>query len=237
VSFEALRKTVYQANMKLVHAGLVVLTWGNASGVDRSAGVMAIKPSGVDYDSLKPDDMVIVSLEDGSVVDGHLRPSSDTPTHRVLYRAFPSAGGVVHTHSPAATAWAQACRSIPCYGTTHADHFYGDVPVTRTMTDDEVADRYEEQTGEVIVDSFRACGIDPAMVPGVLVAHHGPFAWGTDPLKAAENAVVLESVADMAAKTEAANPAVLPAPQNLIDKHFLRKHGAGAYYGQSTSSK
>jgi L-ribulose-5-phosphate 4-epimerase len=227
-----LRKKVHRANLDIVEAGLVELTWGNASGVDRAAGIMAIKPSGVDYDVMKPEDMVLVSIETGEVVEGGLRPSSDTPTHIVLYRRFPNIGGVVHTHSSHAVSWAQAERAIPCLGTTHADHFYGTIPVTRRMYEREIVDAYEHNTGLVIVECFEEGGIDSNAVPGVLVACHGPFAWGASPEKAVENAIVLESTARMAMQTFAVNPDARAIDQALLDKHYLRKHGKTAYYGQ-----
>jgi L-ribulose-5-phosphate 4-epimerase len=232
MGYEALKQAVWEANLEVVKAGLVVLTWGNASGADRAAGVMAIKPSGVAYDAMRPEDMVVLSLESGEVVEGSLRPSSDTPTHLYLYRAFPEVGGVVHTHSSHAVSFAQAERDIPCLGTTHADHFYGPVPATRRMREEEIRDAYEHNTGAVIVECFRERGIDPGAVPGVLVAGHGPFAWGPTPHKAVENAVVLEEVARMALHTRILNAEATAIEQALLDKHFLRKHGAGAYYGQ-----
>jgi L-ribulose-5-phosphate 4-epimerase len=232
MAYEALRQAVWKANLDIVEAGLVVLTWGNASGADRDAGVMAIKPSGVAYDAMRPEDMVVLSLESGEVVDGSLRPSSDTPTHLHLYREFPVVGGIVHTHSSHAVSFAQAERELPCLGTTHADHFHGCIPVTRRMREAEVRDAYEHNTGVVIVERFREEGLDPAHVPGVLVAGHGPFAWGETPTKAVENAIVLESVARMALHTRILNPDAQPIDQALLDRHFLRKHGAGAYYGQ-----
>ena len=232
MAYEALRQAVWQANLDIVAAGLVVLTWGNASGVDRAAGVMAIKPSGVAYDRLTPGDIVLLSLETGEPIQRGLKPSSDTPTHRYLYQQFEALGGIVHTHSHHAVSWAQAEREIPCLGTTHADHFYGPVPVTRRMREDEVREAYEHNTGVVIAERFREGGIDPAQVPGVLVAGHGPFAWGPTPGEAVENAIVLESVAQMALHTYLLNPTVHPIGQGLLDKHFLRKHGPAAYYGQ-----
>jgi L-ribulose-5-phosphate 4-epimerase len=232
MSYDALKEAVCSANLAVVRAGLVVLTWGNASGVDRTAGVMAIKPSGVSYDDLRPDDIVVLSLSSGEVLEGELRPSSDTPTHLHLYREFPDVGAVVHTHSSYAVSFAQAQREVPCLGTTHADHFYGPVPVTRPMTAEEIRDGYEHNTGVVIVECFRDRGIDPAEVPGVLVAGHGPFAWGSTPSKAVENAVVLEVVAQIALHTHLLNRQVSPIDQVLLDKHFLRKHGAHSYYGQ-----
>lgn len=233
MAYEALKETVWQANLHVVEAGLVELTWGNASGVDREQGVMAIKPSGVAYDAMEPDDVVVLSLETGGVIEGALRPSSDTPTHRHLYRAFPSAGGIVHTHSDFAVSWAQAEQSIPCLGTTHADHFYGAIPVTRRMRAEEIRTAYERHTGAVIVERFREGDLDPVEVPGVLVAGHGPFAWGPTPEKAVENARVLESVARKALRTVQIAPDAQPIDQVLLDKHYLRKHGTDAYYGQN----
>jgi L-ribulose-5-phosphate 4-epimerase len=232
MAYEALKEAVHRANLALVEAGLVLLTWGNASGADRGVGVMAIKPSGVAYAAMRPEDMVVLSLESGEVVEGTLRPSSDTPTHLHLYRAFPAIGAVAHTHSSYATSWAQAERDLPCFGTTHADHFHGAVPVTRRMREEEIRSAYEHNTGEVIVECFRERGLDPASVPGVLVAGHAPFAWGASPHVAVENAVVLEAAARMALNTVLLNPEARPIEQTLLDKHFLRKHGAGAYYGQ-----
>ncbi|MEZ8221505.1 L-ribulose-5-phosphate 4-epimerase [Candidatus Fervidibacteria bacterium JGI MDM2 JNZ-1-D12] len=232
MKFRELREIVCLANRKLGESGLVILTWGNVSGVDRNEGVMAIKPSGVEYDQLKPEDIVVLSLETGEVVDGNLRPSSDTPTHLLLYREFPTVGGVVHTHSPYATAWAQACKELPCLGTTHADYFYGTVPLTRMLTPEEIAENYELNTGKVIVECFRERGIDPDEMPAVLVPYHGVFTWGSDPLKALENAIVLEEVAKLALFTSAINPQIEPIPKPLLDKHFFRKHGPTAYYGQ-----
>ena len=232
MAHEALKRAVWKANLDVVSAGLVVLTWGNASGVDREAGVMAIKPSGVAYDRLEPADIVLVSLESGRPVGDGLKPSSDTSTHLHLYRSFPAIGGIVHTHSRHAVSFAQAERELPCLGTTHADHFYGTIPVTRRMRPDEIREAYEHNTGVVITERFRSGGIDASAVPGVLVAGHGPFAWGSTPEKAVENAIVLESVAEMALNTYLLNPDARSIDQVLLDKHFLRKHGAGAYYGQ-----
>jgi L-ribulose-5-phosphate 4-epimerase len=229
---ESLKAAVHRANLDLVDAGLVILTWGNVSGVDRAAGVMAIKPSGVAYGEMQPDDMVVVSLETGEVVEGRLRPSSDTPTHLQLYRAFPEAGGVAHTHSTHAVSWAQAERDVPCFGTTHADHFHGCIPVTRRLREAEIRDAYEHNTGVVIAETFRERGIDPADVPGVLVAGHGPFAWGAAPRKAVENAIALEATARMALDTLRINAEAREIEQVLLDKHHRRKHGSGAYYGQ-----
>jgi L-ribulose-5-phosphate 4-epimerase len=235
MSFDALKQECYKINMALMDSGLVVLTWGNASNVDRKAGVMAIKPSGVPYTELKPDDIVVLEIASGKKVDGSKNPSSDTPTHLHLYQQFPNIGGVVHTHSDYATSFAQALMDIPCLGTTHADHFYGTVPCTRPMTPDEIKTDYELNTGKVIVETFTSRGIKPDDVPGVLVGSHAPFAWGKNAAKALENAVVLEYVAKMQLQSytirhlrDQANP----IPQVLLDKHFLRKHGPGAYYGQ-----
>ena len=232
-SIKALKEAVYNANMQLVQAGLVVLTWGNASGVDRDLGIIAIKPSGVAYDSLRPEDIVLVSLETGlPLPDETLRPSSDTPTHVCLYQRFSSIGGIAHTHSRHATSWAQACREIPCYGTTHADTFYGPVPLCRPLTPEEIADAYEWNTGVAITEHFQINALDPVHIPGVLLSFHAPFAWGPTPAKAAENAIILEEVAGLAARTEALNPNANTAPQAISDKHFSRKHGKDAYYGQ-----
>ena len=226
---EELKKAVYEANMLLPKYGLVTFTWGNVSQIDRETGYFAIKPSGVDYDKLTPDDMVIMDLE-GNKIEGRYNPSSDTPTHLELYRAFPKIGGVVHTHSPWATSWAQAGRGIPCYGTTHADYMYGEIPCLRCLTKEEIDTAYEKNTGLLIVDYFR--DKDYEAVPAVLCKNHGPFTWGKDGHEAVHNAVVLEEVAKMAARCEMINPQVKPAPQELQDKHYYRKHGANAYYGQ-----
>ncbi|MCP5516564.1 MAG: L-ribulose-5-phosphate 4-epimerase [Verrucomicrobiales bacterium] len=225
-----LKKQVCEANLNLVKQGLVVLTWGNVSAVDRERGCLVIKPSGVPYDQMKPSQMVVVSLESGEVVSGDLRPSSDTPTHLALYRAFEQVGGVVHTHSLHATCWAQARRDIPAFGTTHADHFHTGIPCTRLLRPAEIKRDYEANTGKVIVETCK--GRDPLACPGVLVASHGPFAWGNTLAAAVENAIVLEKVAEMAAQTLQINPRTAPMQAVLADKHFLRKHGAGAYYGQ-----
>ena len=229
---EALKLAVYEANMLLPQYGLITFTWGNASGIDRARGLMVIKPSGVAYEQLRPEDMVIVSLETGAVLEGGLAPSSDTPTHLALYKSFPQIGGVVHTHSPYATSWAQAESGIPCYGTTHADYFYGAIPCARPLTADEITHHYEENTGLVIAETFQKRGLDPLAIPAVLVSKHGPFTWGKTPQKAAENAAVLEEVAKMALRTTAIQPDMPPAAQELLDKHYYRKHGEHAYYGQ-----
>jgi L-ribulose-5-phosphate 4-epimerase len=228
---------VYRANIALVQAGLVVLTWGNASGVDREAdggrGVVAIKPSGVAYDLLRPEDIVLVSLETGGPLPGErLRPSSDTPTHVCLYRRFPGVGGIAHTHSRYATSWAQACRPIPCYGTTHADTFHGPIPLCRALTPEEIQDAYEWNTGVVIAEHFADGGLDPSHAPGALLPFHAPFAWGATPAQAVEHAVIVEEVAALAWRTEQLNPTASTAPPHITDKHFRRKHGKDAYYGQ-----
>lgn len=226
-----LKQNVYEANMLLPKNDLVVFTWGNVSGIDRDSGLIVIKPSGVSYDTMKPDDMVVLDLE-GNKVEGDLNPSSDTPTHIELYRNFDNIGGVAHTHSRWATIWAQAGRGIPAYGTTHGDYFYGKIPCTRDMTPEEIASQYELQTGKVIIESFE--NINPEYIPAALVKSHGPFTWGKDPLDAVHNSVVLEEIAMMAWHTEVL-PTNLEMPemkQELLDKHFLRKHGPDAYYGQ-----
>ncbi|MCX7986191.1 MAG: L-ribulose-5-phosphate 4-epimerase [Bacteroidales bacterium] len=225
---EQLKEKVFKANLQLVEHGLVIFTWGNVSGIDRDSGLVVIKPSGVEYSEMTPDDMVVVDLNN-KVVEGKLRPSSDTPTHTYLYRQFPAIGGIVHTHSTYAVAWAQACRSIPALGTTHADHFYGSGPCTRVLTTEEVESAYEHNTGKVIVETFS--DIDPVAVPGVLVANHGPFAWGDTPEKAVYNAVVLEQVAQMAFLTVLLGNDS-PIASYILDKHYNRKHGKNAYYGQ-----
>jgi L-ribulose-5-phosphate 4-epimerase len=232
MNYTALKSEVCRINQQIVRAGLVVLTFGNASAVDRAAGVMAIKPSGVDYDALTPDDIVVLSLKDGRVVEGNKRFSSDTPTHLHLYQNFPNIGGIVHTHSIQATAWAQAGREIPCLGTTHADHCYGPVPVTRMLSAKEIQGEYELNTGKIIVERFTKGRLNPDHVPMVLVAGHAPFVWGATAAKALENAVALEAMAAMALHTLALKPTARPIPPALLDKHFLRKHGAKAYYGQ-----
>jgi L-ribulose-5-phosphate 4-epimerase len=231
---EELKKRVYEANILLPKYDLVTFTWGNVSEIDREKGIFAIKPSGVDYDLLTPDDMVLMDL-DGNKVEGRYNPSSDTPTHLELYKAFADVGGIVHTHSSYATSWAQSGRGIPCYGTTHADYFYGEIPCLRCLTREEIADAYEKNTGLLIADEFRRLGLDPAAVPAALCKNHGPFAWGRDAKEAVHNAVVLEEVAKMAFRCELINPEVSPAPQELQDKHYYRKHGANAYYGQDNA--
>lgn len=230
---ETLKKAVWEANMELPKYGLVTFTWGNVSGIDRESGLVVIKPSGVPYEELQPEQMVVVDL-DGGIVDGKLRPSSDTPTHIALYRAFKDIGGIVHTHSPWATSWAQAGRAIPALGTTHADYFYGEIPCTRAMTEAEITGAYERETGNVIIETFTAGGIDPNQVPAVLVNSHAPFCWGKDPHNAVHNAVVVEEVAKMALHTfQLSSHERQPMDQQLLDRHFLRKHGRNAYYGQN----
>ncbi len=231
---ENLKKQVYEANLALPKHGLVTFTWGNVSGIDREKGLVVIKPSGVEYDSMTEDDMVVVDLE-GNVAEGRWKPSSDTPTHLVLYKAFPNIGGIVHTHSRHATSWAQAGRDIPALGTTHADYFYGDIPCTRRMTPAEISGEYEAETGNVIVETFRNRAEDD--IPAVLVNSHGPFAWGKNARDAVHNAVVLEEVAFMALQAEALNPEVDRMQQELLCKHYLRKHGKNAYYGQAPSAE
>ena len=228
---KSLREAVYEANMELPRRGLVTYTWGNVSAVDRAAGLMVIKPSGVEYEDLSPDKLVVLDL-DGRRLEGSLNPSSDTRTHLELYRAFPEIGGIVHTHSAHAVAWAQAGRDIPCFGTTHADYFYGPVPCARALSPEEVEDDYEGSTGRVIVETFRERGLNPVHVPGVICRSHGPFTWGRDAAQAVYHAAVLEEVAKMAIFTVQINPEALPAPQHVLDKHFMRKHGPNAYYGQ-----
>lgn len=230
---QSLREEVLEANLELVRRGLVLYTFGNASGVDRERGLVVIKPSGVPYDTMRPDHMVVVDL-DGKIVEGTMRPSSDLPTHLVLYRAFAEVGGVVHTHSRSATAWAQARTPIPCFGTTHADYFHGEVPVTDYLSPEEIGSQYEVNTGHVIVRRFET--LNPLRMPAVLVAGHAPFAWGRTVSDAAYNAVVLEEVAALALATVTIQATSQPICNHLLDKHFLRKHGADAYYGQPTSS-
>jgi L-ribulose-5-phosphate 4-epimerase len=229
---EQLRKDVFRANQDLVRHGLVTLTWGNVSGVDRSSRNVVIKPSGVEYESMTPEDMVILDM-DGKVVEGRLRPSSDAPTHILLYNSFPGIGGIVHSHSTYATMFAQACREIPCLGTTHADHFRGPVPVTRFITEKEVSRGYERETGKIIVERFE--GISPTDTPAVLVAGHAPFAWGTSPADAVNNSLILERVAQMAFGALQLRPAITPIPEYIQEKHYQRKHGPKAYYGQKKS--
>ena len=217
--------------MELPRRGLITYTWGNVSEIDRDTGYFVIKPSGVDYDKLRPEDMVVMDLE-GKRIEGTLNPSSDTPTHLELYKKYPEIGGVVHTHSPEATSWAQAGRDIPLYGTTHADYFYGSIPCARSLTPEEIGGEYERNTGLVIIETFEQRGLNPMHTPGVLCTNHGPFTWGKDAAEAVHNAVVLEEVARMAIRTELLNPQVQPAPDSIRDKHFFRKHGENAYYGQ-----
>jgi L-ribulose-5-phosphate 4-epimerase len=230
MSLDALREEVLQANLELVRRGLVLYTFGNASGIDRARGLVAIKPSGVPYEDMKPSDIVVVNLK-GETVDGKLRPSSDLATHLILYRAFAGIGGVVHTHSRNATVWAQANREIPCLGTTHADYFYGPIPVTESLDASEIEDAYEANTGHAIIGRFE--GVDPLSMPAVLVAGHAPFTWGATVAEAAHHAVVLEEVAQTALHTLAVNPDAAPISQALLDKHFFRKHGRNASYGQA----
>ena len=228
---EALKQQVYQANMELPRRGLVTYTWGNVSGIDRAQGLVVIKPSGVEYDALTPDDLVVLDL-DGRIVEGKLNPSSDTKTHLELYRAFPALGGIVHTHSAHAVGWAQAARSVPLYGTTHADHLAADIPCTEFMPDERIANDYETETGLQIVECFRKKHLNPDEIPMALVAGHGPFTWGTTAAKALYNAKVLEELCRMALVTEQVNPAAARLKEALIEKHYNRKHGKNAYYGQ-----
>ena len=227
---EKLKQQVYEANMELPKRGLITYTWGNVSGIDRETGYFVIKPSGVEYDLLKPEDMVVMDLE-GNKIEGKYKPSSDTPTHIELYKAFKDIGGIVHTHSPWATSFAQAKKSIPCYGTTHADYFYGEIPCARPLTREEIENEYEKNTGLVIIETFK--DLDPIFMPGVLCSNHGPFTWGKDAAEAVHNAVVLEEVAKMALRTQTLSPDSGGIPQVLLDKHFLRKHGKDAYYAQN----
>lgn len=226
---EELKREIWAANLELPKHGLVTFTWGNVSGIDREKGLFVIKPSGVPYEELKPEHMVVMDLN-GNKVEGTMNPSSDTATHLELYKAFPNIGGIVHTHSPWATSWAQAGRGIPCYGTTHADYMYGEIPCVRNLTKEEIDEAYEKNTGVLIVDYFK--DKDYEAMPAVLCKNHGPFTWGKNGMDAVHNAVVLEEVAKMAVHTEAINPNVTEAPQELKDKHYYRKHGANAYYGQ-----
>ncbi|MCM3164162.1 L-ribulose-5-phosphate 4-epimerase [Metabacillus litoralis] len=228
---EQLKEQVLEANLQLPKYKMVTFTWGNVSGIDREKGLVVIKPSGVPYEELKAEDLVVVNLN-GEIVEGDMRPSSDTATHLALYKAFPSIGGVVHTHSPWATSWAQASRPIPALGTTHADYYYGEIPCTRALTEDEITRGYELETGNVIIETFQSKDIDPIAMPGVLVSGHAPFVWGKNASQAVHNAVVLEEVAKMALHTYQLNPIAGPIDQFLLDKHYLRKHGANAYYGQ-----
>ena len=231
---DQLRKDVWEANLALDRSGLVQLTWGNVSGIDRDKGLVAIKPSGVAYSDLQPEQIAIVDL-DGKVVDGELNPSSDTATHVILYKAFEGIGGVTHTHSTYATMFAQACRELPCMGTTHADHFFGPVPVTRTMTPEEVTADYEGNTGHVIVERF--ADLNPVAMPAVLTAHHAPFVWGKSAAESVKNSIALEMCAKMAVGTFHLNSDVPPMPKHMLDKHYLRKHGKDAYYGQGEGTK
>lgn len=225
-----LKEQVFQANLLLPKHGLVTFTWGNVSGIDREKGLVVIKPSGVAYETMKRDDMVVLELETGKVVNGELKPSSDMPTHLELYKAFPNIGGIVHTHSRWATSFAQAGRGIAALGTTHGDYFYGEIPCTRKMTVEEIQAEYEKETGTVIIETFK--DKNPDAIPGVVVYSHGPFAWGKDAMDAVHNAVVMEEVAFMNIQTMMLNPGIGPMQQELLDKHYLRKHGANAYYGQ-----
>jgi len=226
---DELRKAVCQANIELQKHKLVIFSWGNVSGIDRSEGLVVIKPSGVPYDELTPDKMVVLDLE-GEIIEGTLNPSSDTPTHLELYKNFETVGGICHTHSPSATTWAQACKEIPCFGTTHADNFYGSIPVTEVMTEEEIKNDYELNTGKAIVR--RIAGMDPMQMPAILVANHGPFTWGADPAGAVEQNIVLEQIAAMALGTISINPNQDSINIALLEKHYLRKHGKNAYYGQ-----
>jgi L-ribulose-5-phosphate 4-epimerase len=232
MTIEKLREEVCAANLALVEAGLVTLSFGNASGIDRERGVFVIKPSGVPYRTIRPADMVVVAMADEAVIEGDLRPSSDTPTHAELYRRFPSIGGVVHTHSSFAAAFAQAGRAIPCLGTTHADHFAGEIPVTRQLTVEEIAGAYELETGAIVASTIENLGLDPLAMPGALVASHGPFAWGRDAADAVANAIALEAVAAMAHRTLALDPATPAIQSALLARHHRRKHGPDATYGQ-----
>lgn len=229
---EKLKIAVYEANMELPRRGLITYTWGNVSGFDKESGYFVIKPSGVDYDVMKSDDMVVMNL-DGDKIEGKYKPSSDTPTHIELYKKYPDIGGIVHTHSSFATSWAQAGTSIPLYGTTHADYFYGEIPCARSLTHDEIKGEYEKNTGLVIIETMEKRGINPLYTPGILCTNHGAFTWGKDSSEAVHNSVVLEEVAKMAYYTESINRNVKPAPKDIADKHFFRKHGEQAYYGQN----
>lgn len=229
---EELKQLVYEQNMELPKRKLVTYTWGNVSGIDRQKGLFVIKPSGVDYETLKPSDMVVMDLE-GNKIEGDLNPSSDTATHLELYKAFKEIGGIVHTHSTFAASWAQAGRALPCYGTTHADYFYGEIPCARNLTQQEIDEGYEKNTGKVIIETFK--DKNPIHIPGVLCKNHGPFSWGKDATQAVYHAVVLEEIAKMNLYTELLNSNIVPAPQNIQEKHFMRKHGVNAYYGQKTN--
>ncbi|WP_260288616.1 L-ribulose-5-phosphate 4-epimerase [Peribacillus aracenensis] len=231
---DELKKKVLEANLELPKRNLVIYSWGNVSGIDRERGLVVIKPSGVPYEQLKAGDLPVVDL-DGNMVEGDLNPSSDTATHLELYKAFPKIGGVVHTHSPWCTKWAQAGRAIPSFGTTHADYFYGEIPCTRKLTPFEIANLYEKNTGKVIIDTFK--DLNPSFIPGVIVNSHGPFNWGKDPLKAVENAVIMEEIAKLAYYTQSLSPQINSIDDHLLDKHFLRKHGKNAYYGQIQNVK
>jgi L-ribulose-5-phosphate 4-epimerase len=228
---EELKQAVFDANMELPKRGLVTYTWGNVSGIDRATGYLVIKPSGVDYETMKPEDMVVVDLE-GNKIEGKYKPSSDTATHIELYKKYQEIGGIVHTHSTWATSWAQAGREVPLYGTTHADYFYGAVPCARSLTEDEIQGEYEKNTGLVIIETLEAKQANPLYTPGILCSNHGPFTWGKDAHEAVHNAVVLEEVAKMACYSELINPNIEPAPKDIANKHFFRKHGANSYYGQ-----
>ncbi len=229
---EKIKELVFEANKLLPKYGLVTFTWGNVSAYDKETGYMVIKPSGVEYDKLTPDDMIVMDLK-GNKLEGKLRPSSDTPTHAEIYKKYPDIGGVVHTHSSYATSWAQAGRDIPLYGTTHADYFYGPIPCTRLLMDEEIKEDYEKNTGKLIIETLKDRDINPIYTPGILCKNHGVFTWGTDEKEAVHNAVVLEEVAKMAYRTEVINRSASPAPDNIRDKHFFRKHGENAYYGQN----
>ncbi|WP_313690295.1 L-ribulose-5-phosphate 4-epimerase [Pantoea sp.] len=232
MSLSTLKQQVLDANLALPRHHLVTFTWGNVSAIDRASGLVAIKPSGVEYDGMTVEDIVVLELESGRIVEGSKKPSSDTATHLALYRAFADIGGIVHTHSRHATIWSQAGQDLPAWGTTHADYFYGTIPCTRLMTEQEIVNEYEHNTGEVIIETFRSRGISPTAIPAVLVNAHGPFAWGKDADNAVHNAVVLEEIAYMGIFSRQLTPGIKDMPQDLLDKHFLRKHGANAYYGQ-----
>nr|WP_310616425.1 L-ribulose-5-phosphate 4-epimerase [Pantoea cypripedii] len=232
MSLSTLKQQVLEANLALPRHHLVTFTWGNVSAIDRASGLVAIKPSGVEYDGMTVEDIVVLELESGRIVEGSKKPSSDTATHLALYRAFTDIGGIVHTHSRHATIWSQAGQDLPAWGTTHADYFYGTIPCTRLMTEQEIVNQYEHNTGEVIIETFRSRGISPTAIPAVLVNAHGPFAWGKDAENAVHNAVVLEEIAYMGIFSRQLTPGIKDMPQDLLDKHFLRKHGANAYYGQ-----